>query len=351
MAFLNWIATADLLSPAILTVREQALPPTDQGDLLWDLFMPRQDVPGVDLYDVYTLDYRPAADRREWNAPGRLIPMPTPSRRLVSIVPIEARDRIDEKEMQRISTAAGGNEAEIRRIIGADLPARVDRLRDSCFRRLEVDFAAAWANGSIVQRNPEDASKTYTASFGFSSSRYLTAGTAWDNVGVNAYQLLLAWVASAQDLVGPIKGAVMRQATFNAILADAPNLPNSVPMTRSMLADRVQQDLGQPFEFFINENSVDVFDDGGLTYTRTKVWPAQKVAAVPVSGVVGRTAFAPVVRAQELDAQVPEAGIDVRGATAYHTLANEGKELALSVQINSLPIPDENSMYITNVGV
>jgi hypothetical protein len=348
----SWLALEDLLDPALLTVNAQALSPLDTGEqLMWDLFFPRENVTSVDVQNVTTLDFRPAADRREWNAKGRKIPIITPARRKVSIVPIEANFKIEEYEMQRLSEGASGNAATIRDLIGVMIPARTDKLVMANYRRLEIDAMNAWTAGSITQRNPENAAETYTASFGFSGSRYTTAGTAWDNVGVNAYQLLLAWVAAAQDLVGQISGVMMRLATFNAILADAPNLPNAVTMTRSNLNDRLQEDLAQPFTIQINENSVDVFDDGGTAYTRTKVWPALKIAAIPVGNRIGSTAFAPVVRAQELASQVPEAGIDVNGMTVYHEIANNGRELTVEAQVNAVPIPDEQRVYVTNVGV
>lgn len=349
---LNWLATRELLSPAALTVRAQVLSPTDAGSLIWPSVFPRSDEDSVDLDDVTTLDFRPASDRREWNARGRRVPLVTPDRRKVSIVPVEANDKIDEHEMQKLRERTSGNDAILQDIIGARIPQRVDKLALSNFRRLEIDAMNAWALGTITQRAPEDASKTYAASFGFSASRYVTAGTAWNDAGVNAYDLLLAFVASAQDLVGQVEGVMMRNATFAAILADAPNLANSVKMTRSQLNDRLSDDLGIPFMIFVNENSVDVFDDGGTAYTRTKLWPAQRVAAIPVGQVVGRMAQAPVVRAMDLVNEVgPEAGIDVRGNTVYYEESNGGRELSIEVQINALPVPDEQKMYVSNVGV
>lgn len=349
----TWAALLDLLNPAVLTVQAQALPPLDRGDvLLWDTFMPREDVDSTNLYSVTTLDYRPAADRREWNARGRLIPAPAPARRRVSIVPIEARDKIDEAEMQRLNESVSGNAELIRDIIGVTIPRRTDRLVDSVYRRLELDAFTAWTAGTITQRNPENAAQTYVASFGFDAARINTAATAWNDAGVNAYTLLQAWITAAQDLVGPIKGAMLRLTTLNAILADAPNLPNSVVMTRSMLEERIQQDKGGPFQFFVNEHRVDVFTDGGLTTARTNVWPAQRIAAVPSDGRIGRTAFAPVVRAMEISQQVgAEGGIDVRGVTVFSEESNGGRELSIEAQLNALPIPEEQRVYVTNVGV
>jgi hypothetical protein len=253
--------------------------------------------------------------------------------------------------MQRPSETAGGNAATVREIIGVTLPRRTDTLAAACYRCLEFDAMQAWTAGKVTQKNPETG-QTYDASFGFDTARLNTAGTAWNDGSVNAYTLLLAWIVAAEDKVGAIKGAMLRLATLNAILADAPNLPNNVPMTRSELADRITQDRSRPFEFYVNENSHDVFADGGTAYTRTKVWPAQKIAAVPESGVIGRTAFAPVVRAMEMAAEVGQsAGIDVRGVTVYYESSNGGRELSIECQINAVPIPTEQLVYVTDTGV
>lgn len=350
----TWLATRDALSPAALTVRAQALPVGDEGELIYDRFFPRQNVDSVTLQDVSTLDYRPTSDRREWDARGRRIPPAIPARRTVEIVPVEANEKIGEYEMQKLFEGRGGvNEQVLQDIIGTRIPQRVDRMVQANYRRLEVDAMNAWSLGQITQRNPENAAQTYAATFGFAAARYTTAGTAWNDAGVNAYDLFLAWIAAGQDLVGPIEGAMMRLATFNAILADAPNLPNTVKMTRQLLSERIAEDADlDSFEILINERAVDIFDDGGLAYTRTKIWPAQRVAAIPQGETVGYTAHAPVIRAMELASQVgPAAGIDVRGQAVYYHESNGGRELDIEVQVNALSVPDEQKMYVINAGV
>lgn len=354
MATGTWQSIVDLLDPYTLTVQQQALPPNDRGDvLLWDTFMPRENVPSVELNYVTTVDYRPAADRREWNTRGRLVPSAMPTRRRVSIVPIEARDRLDEFEMQRVGESGGANAQIIKDMAMVTIPKRIDKLVDAVYRRLELDAFKAWTEGKIVQRNPENASITYEASFGFDSARLNTAATAWDDPGVNAYSLLLAWIEDAEDLVGPIKGAMLRRVTMQAILADAPNLPNSVIMTMTQIEERISQDKGSEFKFYVNENSIDVFDDGGTAKTRTKVWPAETIAAIPTDGKIGTTAFAPVLRAMEIASGRSDGapGMDVRGVTTYHEVGNGGRELQLEAQLNALPIPDEQRVYVTDVGV
>lgn len=354
MADFTWLAEEESLSPTALTVRAQTVDPTDQGRLLWDGFMPRRDVDQTKLQSIYTLDYRPAADRREWNQRGRYIPLLTPDRVEIEWVPIESYFKIEEKEIQDLQNEVRGNQQIFRDVISARIPDRTEMLALANWRRLELDVFSAWANGSITQKDPQTGG-TLTASFGFAAARYLTAGTAWDDVGVNAYDLFLAWLEDAIENVGPIEGAMMRIATRNAIQADAPNpMPGAqtgLKPTIVQLEQRIQDELGMPFRFFINENTIDVFDDGGTARTSTKVWPVQKVAAVPQGLSVGNTAFAPVTRAWDISRQTPEAGVDVRGVTVYHDIANGGRELTVEAQINPMPDPDEQKMYVIDAGV
>lgn len=347
----TWMAQVEELSPAALTVRAQTLSPNDSGKLLWDIFFPKADVPSVDLKDITTLDDRPAADRREWGARGRLIPVLTPAQRQLRMVPIEAYDKIDELEMQHLMEGTFGNQSIVQNVIGVRIPDRTDRLAMACYRRLEIDAMSAWATGTIIQRNPQNAAQTFTASFGFPAGRLQTAGGGGWDAAVNAFDEFLAWYEDGIEAVGPGEGAALRLATYREILADSPDLPGGVKMTRAQLADRVQQDIGQPFQFFILENSLDVFDDGGIAKTRTKVWPAEQVAFVPAGKAVGRTAFAPVVRAMELSAQVPEAGIEVNNVTIYHDNGNGGRELEIDAQLNAIPLPDESREWVIDAGV
>jgi hypothetical protein len=349
MADFSWLAEAEELTPAALTVLAQTLSPNDNGQLLWDIFFPREDVDSVDVSDMFTLDDRPAADRREWNARGRLIPVVTPEMRKMSMVPIEGYDTIGEKEIQKLMEGSFGNQQILMDQIGVRLPARAERIAMADYRRLELDAFKAWATGTIVQRNPQKGN-TYTASFGFDSARYTTASPTWV-AAANAYDAFVAFLEDGIEAVGPIIGAVMRLATFREILADAPDLPMGVKMSRAQLADRLQQDLGSPFQFFILENTVGEFTDGGTATTAVKIWQAEQVAVVPQGQMVGRTAFAPVARAMELSRQVPGAGIDIRGVTIFHEGANAGRQLTIEGQLNAMPLPQEGKLFVTDAGV
>lgn len=355
MSDFAWLAEEDELSPAALTVRAQTISPNDQDRLRWDVFFPRRNVDSTKLSEITTLDFRPVADRREWNQRGRYVPLQTPPRRDLEMVPIEAYFKVEEQELQTLAERTlSTNERAFRDIIGAAIPDRTDQLVRADYRRLEIDAMTAWANGQIVAKNPQDG-QTLAASFGFDAARMQTAGTAWDDVGENAYDLFLAWLESAVDYVGPIRGAVMRLATLKAIQADAPNptvgAPAGLTPTVRDVESRIQDELASQFEFLVIEDSLDVFDDGGTATTRTKVWPAQKVAALPAGVTIGSTAFAPVYRAMELARQVPGAGIDVRGVTVYHEGANAGRELTVEAQLNAFPVPDEQNVFVIDAGV
>jgi hypothetical protein len=140
---------------------------------------------------------------------------------------------------------------------------------------------------------------------------------------------------------------------MNAILADAPRTAELVNIqpTRADVERRVQDQIGMPFRFFVNESSLDIYGDGGLNPTRTKVWAAQKVAVIPAGGQVGFNAFAPVARAYEISNATPEAKIDIRGQVAYTESGNGGRDLTVECQVNAMPIPDENRICVIDAGV
>lgn len=338
------------LSPGPLTVVAQTISPNNQGELKWDLFFPRRDVDSIDLREVTTIDFRPVSDRREWNAPGRLIHDITPDFRNLSIVPVESYFKWNELEMQKLRERADANSQAVAQIIGRSVPGKVTQLTEANYRRIEVDAFNAWANGQVVAKNPQTGT-TFTTSFGFDAGRMQTAATAWDDPSVNAYDELIAWLEDGIDAVGPIRGVVLRLALLRAIQADAPDLIGGVAMTRAQVADRVSQDVGFPFQFVIFEDTVDIYNDGGTAFTSTNVWTAGKIAAIPANGNVGYTAFAPVVRAMDLAAAFPGEGIDTRGMTAFYSEANEGKEAKVEVQVNPFTIPNEQRLWVMDTQV
>ena len=167
---------------------------------------------------------------------------------------------------------------------------------------------------------------------------------------MNAYDEFLAWYEDGLEEVGAGAGAAMRLATLRAIQADAPDLMGGVSMTRADLERRVWDDLGQP-QFMVIEDTVDLYTDGGTATASTKVFTTGKVAFVPADGRIGRTAAAPVVRAMGLARQIPGAGIDSRGVTAYYEEERGGKGLTIEAQANWLSIPDQQRVWVIAAGV
>lgn len=350
MSAFTWTNEVEELSPAALTVRAQTISPNDDGKLKWDMFFPRKPVDSVDLDDVTTLDYRPASDRREWNQRGRLIPIKTPTKRKVSIVPIEGNYHWGEYELQKLNERTMGNGALLAQIMQSTVPGRIDAISAANWRRLELDAFEAWALGTVTQRNPQNAAETYTASFGFDAARYQTAGTAWNDAGLNSYNLLMSWIDDAINAVGSIQGIVCRRNFVLEVLADAPDLAGGAAMTWTQLESRIQQDKGTAFQFYPMEDTVEVFTDGGTATATTKVWAAEKIAAVPAGAKVGYAAFAPVIRAMDIARQLPQAKIDTNGQTVFYEEHNNGRELSVEVQVNAMPVPDEQKMYVMDVG-
>lgn len=355
MAPLSWIGQEAGLTSAALTVLTQAVPVNDAGngrDLYYDQFFPRRDVDSTNLASITTNDYRPTADRREWNQRGRAVPLYLPPLRQIQMVPVESYYKVNEFELQKLSEETRGNADTIRAVIGNRIPDRTRGLAFANNRRLAVDAFTAWGLGQITARDPQ-AGATQTVSFGFPATRYTTAGTAWNTVA-NAYTAFTTWLTAARDLVGEIEGVMLRQATLNEILADAPvafGYPTGVQPTQRQVEERVQQQFGTSFYFDVNERTVDIFTGAGSTVARTKLWPAQRVAAIPAGRQVGYMAYAPVMRAHELAQAAPEARIDVNGQAAYSELTNGGRELTVEVQVNACPVPDEGNLAVIDAGV
>ncbi len=341
------IPLAQELSSESLTVVAQTISANNTGRLRWPIFFPRQNVDSIDLREVTTTDFRPVSDRREWNSRGRLIPDITPPIRELSMIPVESYYKWDEYEINKLSERALGNSEIINQILGRSIPGKVTQLVEANDRRIEVDAFTAWATGTNVAKNPQTG-QTHTISYDFAADRLTTAGTAWDDPGENAWDLLVSFLEDAQDKIGPVSGVVLRTALHRAIHADAPNTGLGTIVPRGRLAELVSDELGIPFNFFLFDDTLDVFNDGGISTTATNVWPAGYIAAVPSGGVVGRTVFAPVVRAMEIARASGTPGIDQRGQTVYYNESVMGRDLTVEVQVNPFTIPNEQKLRVEN---
>lgn len=342
----TWIQTVAALGAAALTVRAQAVSPNDDGQLLWDTFFPRIDVPSIKLGAIMrTTQQRFASDRREWNQGGRLIPFLAPSATEFEMVPIESYFTIGEYEMQRLGEATRGNEAILREQLTVDIPSRIRALALANYRRIEIDAFTSWALGTVTARNPENNSVD-TFAFPIDSGRRQTAGVAWTTG--TAYNNFKAWYADAVAANGGSgQGVILRQNIINTIQAGAPNpfVPagSNITPTRAQLTQRLQDDLGMPFRFYPMERTVKKFGDAGpASAADTKLWPAGVIAVVPTGERVGNTAFAPIVRAWNVARSIPEARIDVNGMAAFPEEKDNGKTLQVDVQVNAMTVPDQD---------
>lgn len=350
--YFTWMAQQERLSAGALTLRAQSVSPNDTGRLLWDVFFPRVDADSVKIASISNVDFRPATDRREWNQRGRLVDLRAPEAEELEMVPIEGYFQVAEREMQHMLERTLGNEALFQQIVGNQVPERVDSLALGNFRRLELDAFTAWALGQITVRNPQTGA-TYTFSLGFDAARYQQAATAWSAGSENAWDNFIAWLEESQDLMGAMPAGVMlRLADLKTIQADAPDFysPSGTnAITREQFRQAVEQTIGGPFTFYVNEQSIDVYGDAGTGVARTKVWPAGVLAAVPQGGQVGSSHFAPVARAFDISRAQPDAQVDIRGQTAYWETFNGGRALNVEVQMNALPLPNEQLVSVIDI--
>jgi len=349
----NWLDKEVNLTDAALTVRAQAVAALDPGAILSPAFFPRVDARSVRLRDITTLIARPVSDRREWNAPGRQIPLKVPSFRDVEMLPVEGYFKMEEQEMQRLIEGAAGNEAVFRSIVGPEIPVRTDGLVVANMRRIDLDAFRAWGTGIVTVRNPQGSGADKVVDFQFDSSRYVTpsAWTATPSTGT-AFSEFMVETYNAQNLIGSLRGAVMRLSTYQAMQNTAPlRVGQAYPLSRAELEAILSAEFGGPFSLIVFEDTVEVFNDGGQEYTSTKIWPAQTVAWIPASGIIGSTYYAPVVSAYGLAAANPGMEIDVNGMTVVKTISNEGKELGVRCQVNALAVPNEQALYVVNAGV
>jgi hypothetical protein len=354
LATLSWVGTEDTLTAQALTVRAQTLPADNNGELIWDAFFPMVPVRSTKIRNIITQqEIRYTADRREYNARGRLIPFDTSGVEMIRITPIESYFKIEEEEMQELEEQTTDNEALFRDIIRAAIPERVDVITRTDWRRVEIDVFRSWSTGQITVRNPQLGHVAQTFSYGIASGHYLTAATQWTDASLNAFDEFLKWLDAAEKVVGLVQGAVMRRGVYSVLQADASAALSLagfplIRLTQRQFEERVSEERGRSFEFYVVENTVKEFSDAGMTVAEVNLWPAATIAAVPVSGSPGFVAKAPVGRAYELARVSPEAKIDRNGVSVYIETAGNGRELTCEAQLNAMPILNEEKLYVTS---
>lgn len=362
MALLNWIERVRELSAPALTVRAQTIDPTLQNTLLWDQFFPRIPVDSTELDEIMEeqVEVEYVSERREWNTRGRPIPFAAPGRYKLEFIPIETYFELAEKEINDLLLRFNGNANMMMEQIGPRIPRRTDRCAAANFRRVEKDAFDGWSTGIVTRRNPQLGHLAQTFNFNFAVGRYPTASPLWDAVGANAFNELLKAVPVADKMIGRVQGVIMRQATWDKVLADATaaiSVSSTFPLVRMTTEEveaRLRSELRRDFTVVIFEDTLTTFTDGGLTATaEVNRWPAEKVGFIPAAnnGAVGFTAAAPVARAYELIGETGDGVLDVRGNTVYREIINGGRGLIVEVQLNYFPVPFEDRMFVMSVGV
>ena len=337
------------ISSVNLTVRAQELSPTNNGTLIWNRVMPRDNVDSTVISELVETDFRPVGARRDWNANGQRLTFRPPSEVELEFTPIENDTLIDEQELDKLDRRYDGNQQMMLNRLKVTIPQRTDSLVDMAYRKLEADVIDAWTKGTVTQKDPQT-NRTYVGSYGFETGRIQTAGTAWNTS--TAYTNFIAWLKDGRsELLGGIYGAMASSLVIETIIDAAPVLANGMRMNIDEFNADIRSRVGFPFVFVPNDEEADFPDEGGDAYTRRRFFAEGAIALIPRDGRVGRTAFAPVRRARALAASVPEARIDIRGASVFTFGENDNKALKIQAQLNAFPVPNEKRVWVMNTGI
>lgn len=340
----DYLARIESLSPAALTVREQARLAQNPNELRWRDIFPRTDADDISINSLTAADYRPAADFREWNADGREIPEVLGPRVTAEMVPISATHHIDERRLQKLRQANPRISQLVTDGVIADVNTWPTKLADAVDRAIEKAAFQVWATNSFTVMDPKTGS-TITLARGVSASRYVTEGTAWATVA-NSYDRLLFHLGEAQRLMGSVGVVRLRRATWAEVVKDAPAGPNALRPTVANVADRLSEEGFGTITVVIDERAHDAFTDGGSVTAATNYIPTGKVLFQPAGGGVGNTHFAAVTRAYDYVAQDQRANL--RDVVILHMPVNDGKTYKLEAEAIALPLTNEQTTYVVD---
>lgn len=340
------------LMPAAQTVRAQSAV-ANVEQLYWDAFFPRNDADSIKITNLVDTDFNPVADRRAWDAEGRLVNPRVGDAEEWEMTPIEAFFSIGEREQNQLLTQTNENVQAALELFGADLPGRIDLIVAACLNRIEMDAFEAWLEGTITVRDPNQENQTITVDLGFASSHYKDYGGAWTNT--DAFGNFIDEVWNAKQEIGSLTGCIMPDYVLDLILQDAEStIQNAGGLTAGVsdIQDAAARKLGQA-NFTINtdiaSNEFDEYQSGGSDTTLQTAWSEGHIAFVPRAGDIGRTEFAPNIRARQVANQdIGPEEIDRNGIAVYYASENDGKRLKCQAQVNALPIPNENRVYVVD---
>lgn len=310
-------------------------------------FFPATSTPSVKLATITPVENAYISDRREWNADGRYIPTRLPAVRQLEMVPLEAWDAIDEREIQLLAEAAGGNADIIIRNAKISIGDRINALVQSNIWANEYESLRAWFTGEIPVLNPQTGA-SYVADVGIDDSRYVTDTTPWDET--NAFERLQDYANEARDAIGSIGGILVRSSIARLIASAAPNIgSNDVPMTLRQAGEYLSDSLGTPFEIRIDERAKPKFTGAGTETVSTKLVPEDTIAFLPGDGRVGYTYQAPIYRAEDISAVSHPDSQDRDSQRVYQIAMNHGKSLKIQAHANWLAVPDEQRVFVVNI--
>lgn len=340
----NWLDQIAALTPANLTIREQARLAENPLDLRYRAIFPRTPASSVRLSSLTTVDFRPTGGRREWNAQGREIPEKLGPRREFEMVPINPTHHIDERAMQLLRES--GVEELLRRGIIGSLETWPQRLADAAERQLEAEAFEAWATGTIVVMDPKTGA-TVSVALGFDAgTSYIAEPTIWSNAGINAYDRFLVHIQAAQAKFGSVGAARMRRAVAAEIVKDAPDGANNSRSTITTLQERVREDGFPNFNLVVDERTYHTFTDGGSATSAANYVPAGLVMFQPSNGQVGQTHVAPVTRAYDFLSGGNRSAAN--GVVIFRSEKNDGKTLLIEAQENAIALPEEQFTYVVD---
>lgn len=347
----DFLGKVEALSPANLTIREQARLAENPLNLRWRDIFPRVPVNSVKIREISAVDFRPAGGRREWNAQGREVPEILGPIVDAEMVPINPTHHIDERRLQALREPAmllGAQGAElVNRGVLADVDGWATRLADAVDRQTERDAFEAWFKNEITVMDPKTGT-TVTVPGPISSSRYVAASGTFA-AATSAYLDFIGYLRDAQATMGSVGAVRMRRARLDEILADAPALSGE-RMTLAGLGERIAREGFGNVVIVVDERTYDEFDDGGSAYTTKYYVPLDRIAFQPASGVVGASYMAPVTRAQDFG--VTGALVkNLQDVVVFHREKNDGKTLMVEAQRNVITLPTEQNVYVvTGVG-
>lgn len=338
-----------------LTIREQTRLAENPNENRWHALFPRRGVNSIKLSELERpLELRLVADRREWNAKGRMAHLEHGPAREMEITPIEMEYVIGERELTLL------RESGIEAILRAGVIRTVDRwataLADYVDNGLEYEAFKGWQTGTIVARDAKTG-QTATATLGISPDRYVvededygtleatTPGSAWE-------QFLLRLEESEQFYrTAPAKAVRLRRAMLKLLRQSAAQyygVEAGTVFTMQDVLDNLADEGYADFQFIVDERTLDRYTGAGFEHEAVKLVEETKLLFQPASGVIGFTPFAPVVRAYDFVGDGE--GDIVRNIGIFLMEENEGKSLKIQAQANAVPLPDPEAVYVVDAG-